>query len=213
MSAARGSHKASEAQRFWMGGAPEILPAHHRRPCPTRRYASAGPPRTLRAAVFSAVTALSAAAAVGVLVVVPFGRPLALARYGDLLVPFALVGAPRGRVVAARQGGEFALQLQVAGPPAVLQDAVGERRLHGTAGLPAVRAVREAAVLEELFEVAEHLLHSSLGVEDPEAAHPRCVHQDGAAGQGNERAGSGGVPALAVARPHCPRLLGRDAGE
>src|SRR6478735_11998085 len=129
MSAARGSHKASEAQRFWMGGAPEILPARHRRPCPTLRCASAGAPRTLRATVFSAVTALSAAAAVRVFVVVPFGRPLALARHGDLLVPFALVGAPCRRVVAAREGGEFALQLQVAGPPAVLQYAVGERGL------------------------------------------------------------------------------------
>ncbi|MCY1222626.1 hypothetical protein D9M72_347260 [compost metagenome] len=144
---------------------------------------------------------------------VTLGSPLALAGYHHLLVPFPLVRPPGCCVVPAVERRKLTLEFEVALPSADLQRPVGERGLDSTAGLPIMCAVGEAAPAEQLLEVAEHLPHSVLGVEKPEAAHAGGVHEHSSPGQRDKFAGGGGVPAFAVAGPDGPNVLRVVPGE
>ena len=128
-------------------------------------------------------------------------------------MPFALIGPPGCGIVFPVQGRQFALQFEVASPTARVNAFVGERLLHGTPRLGLVGAIGEAAAGEQPLKVAEHLLHSLLGVEEPETADTRSVHEHCTASQRHQLPGGGGVPSLTVTGTHLTRFLEIASGE
>jgi hypothetical protein len=100
---------------------------------------------------------------------------------------------PLARIVLARSASELALQLGIAAPAAPIEAPVGQRGLHGAAGLGLVGTIAEAAALRQRLDIRKGRGHPGIGLPEAQLAHARGVQNEAPVGQEHELAMGGGV--------------------